>query len=69
MHSLTAYGVEWVLPQVSSTMFGVLNLCFVAGFPKKVCKRCQENVSSRLSQRHQSASSLGLKMEVSVVPS
>lgn len=51
------------------SVFGVLNLCFVDRFPKGVYKKCQENVSSRMSQYHQSASALGIKMEVSVVPS
>lgn len=49
-------------------MFGVSNLCFVDRFPKGVYKRCQENVSSRVSQYHQPASAFGIKMEVSVMP-
>lgn len=49
-------------------MFGVLSLCFVDRFPKGVYKGCQENVLSRVSQYHQPASALGIKMEVSVIP-
>jgi len=50
-------------------MTGVLNLWFVPRFPKRLCKRCQENVSSTVSQCPQSASSPGIKAEASVVPS